>query len=646
MSDSLSSLVSLVGSPDLLVLICIGVPIGLFFGVVPGLGGKVGIALLIPMVFGMDALPGAVFLIAMHSVVHTGGSIPSILLGIPGSGPDAATIMDGYPMAKKGMGGIAIGASLTASALGGIFGAIFLAFLVPLIRPLVLNFGPAEIFLLCLFGLTFIASLSGKHLLRGLIMGCLGLLLANVGLNPHTGDERFTFGQLALWDGVNLIVVVLALFAVPEMLALAGNETFKGKAAPKHRAPVRQTLMGMWLALKYRWLLLRSSLMGAFLGVLPGVGGEAASWICYGLAAQTSKKPERFGKGAVEGVIAPEAANNAKEGGALLPTLLFGIPGSGGMALMLGAFFVLGINPGPLIFAEDGILVWSLIWTLCLANILGVAFCLVLSHPFLWLSKLSTSILIPIVLFFVVFGLMLTSKSPTEFFLLILFSGFGVAFKALHWPRPPLALGLVLGSILENSATQSLTLWGPAFIFKPSSLVLMIVLSAPLAYLIFRRSKHGVPKNANQKVPGSDIAKIRNNLVLSIVLFFVFGLALFMSFELKQQARLMPLSVSVLGLILLVFNLPWNGQSLTKSQPKAFSLIGQGLLLRYKGFFLTVGWFICLLVLTLNLSLLLIGPPMVFLFVFAAHRQMHSALVAGSFVCCIILLIRQTGLSV
>ena len=634
------------GSPDLLVLICIGVPIGLFFGVVPGLGGKVGIALLIPLVFGMDALPGAVFLIAMHSVVHTGGSIPSILLGIPGSGPDAATIMDGYPMAKKGMGGIAIGASLTASGLGGIFGAIFLAFLVPLVRPLVLNFGPAEIFLLCLFGLTFIASLSGKHLLRGLIMGCLGLLLANVGLNPHTGDERFTFGQLALWDGVNLIVVVLALFAVPEMLALAGNRASTGKAPPKHRAPVKQTLMGMWLALKYRWLLLRSSLMGAFLGVLPGVGGEAASWICYGLAAQTSKRPMRFGKGAVEGVIAPEAANNAKEGGALLPTLLFGIPGSGGMALMLGAFFVLGINPGPGIFADDGKLVWSLIWALCFANILGVVLCLVLSRPFLWLSNLSTNILIPIVLFFVVFGLALTSNSPTEIFLLVLFSGFGVAFKALHWPRPPLALGLVLGGIVENSATQSLTLWGPAFIFEPSSLVLMIVLSAPLAYLVFRRSKHGLPQIANQNMPGSDIAKIRMNLVLSIVLFFVFGLALFMSFELKQQARLMPLSVSVLGLILLVCNLPWNGQSLTKTQPIAFSLVGQGLLLRYKGFCVTVGWFICLLVLTLNVNLLLIGPPMVFLYVFVAHRQMHSALVAGSFVCGIILLIRQAGLLV
>ena len=646
MSESLSSLVSLAGSPDLLVLICIGVPIGLFFGVVPGLGGKVGIALLIPLVFGMDALPGAVFLIAMHSVVHTGGSIPSILLGIPGSGPDAATIMDGYPMAKKGMGGIAIGASLTASGLGGIFGAIFLAFLVPLVRPLVLNFGPAEVFLLCLFGLTFIASLSGKHLLRGLIMGCLGLLLANVGLNPHTGDERFTFGQLALWDGVNLIVVVLALFAVPEMLALASNRASTGKAAPKHRAPVRQTIMGMWLALKYRWLLLRSSLMGAFLGVLPGVGGEAASWICYGLAAQTSKRPERFGKGAVEGVIAPEAANNAKEGGALLPTLLFGIPGSGGMALMLGAFFVLGINPGPLIFADDGKLVWSLIWALCFANILGVVLCLALSRPFLWLSNLSTNILIPIVLFFVVFGLALTSNSPTEIFLLVLFSGFGVAFKALHWPRPPLALGLVLGGIVENSATQSLTLWGPAFILSPSSLFLILFLSAPFLYLVFRGSRQGTPQKENQILPTLQITNVGNNLALSMVLIFVFGLAIFLSFELEQQARVMPLGVSVIGLVLLVCNVIWSTARLGKTQPTALSHIGRSMLIQHAGFWATVGWFICLLILTMHLSLLLVGSSMVFLYVLFAHKQLFSAFMAGLFVFGVVLLIRHAGLLV
>ena len=214
------SLFTLIGSPYYMGLILLAIPIGMFFGAIPGLGGKLGIVLMIPFVFGMDMVAGAVFLLAMHSVVHTGGSIPSILFGIPGTGPDAATIVDGYPMSQQGRAGQALGASLGASGIGGVIGAIVLAALLPVLKPVVLSFSPAEFFLLAILGITFIATLSGNSLIKGLIVGMFGLMLAFVGLDPQTGTDRFTFSMLFLWDGIDIITAILALFAVPEMIAL------------------------------------------------------------------------------------------------------------------------------------------------------------------------------------------------------------------------------------------------------------------------------------------------------------------------------------------------------------------------------------------------------------------------------------------
>ncbi|MCZ6637447.1 MAG: tripartite tricarboxylate transporter permease, partial [Alphaproteobacteria bacterium] len=316
---------TVISSPLLMGLILLAIPIGMFFGAVPGLGGKLGIAILIPFVFGMDMIPGAVFLLAMHSVVHTGGSIPSILFGVPGTGPDAATIVDGYPMAQKGEAGRALGASLGASGLGGVVGAIVLALLIPVLEPVVLAFGPAEFFLLAILGITFIALLSGDSLVKGIMVGLFGLMLAFVGMDPQLGITRYTFGQLFLWDGIDVITAILALFAIPEMIALGvkgGAISAVSREAAKYS--VHEVFDGVLDVFRHWWLALRTAVIGAIIGVIPGLGGDAASWICYGHAVQSSKTPERFGKGAVEGVIAPETANNSKEGGSLLPTLFFG----------------------------------------------------------------------------------------------------------------------------------------------------------------------------------------------------------------------------------------------------------------------------------------------------------------------------------
>ena len=471
-------------------LLVLAIPIGMFFGAVPGLGGKLGIVLMIPFAFGMDMIPGAVFLLAMHSVVHTGGSIPSILFGVPGTGPDAATIVDGYPMTQKGEAGRALGASLGASGMGGVVGAIVLAVLIPVLEPVVLAFSPAEFFLMALLGITFISLLSGDSLIKGLIVGFFGLMLAFVGMDPQLGVTRYTFGQLFLWDGVDVITAILALFAIPEMIALGvkgGSISAVTKEAARYS--LAEVIDGVLDVFRHWWLALRTAVIGAVIGIIPGLGGDAASWICYGHAVQSSKTPERFGKGAVEGVIAPETANNSKEGGSLLPTLFFGVPGSSGMAIMLGALVILGIQPGPMLIQTNLGLVWTLIWALVIANILAVFMFLGVAKWLGLLAFVRGGLLIPFVLVLAMLGSYL-SRGHWENLVVIVVLGFlGYGLKRFGWPRPPFVIGLVLGPIAEKSLHQALALWGPAFLLRPISIVLVAIIVGTLAFTFVRGRK-------------------------------------------------------------------------------------------------------------------------------------------------------------
>jgi putative tricarboxylic transport membrane protein len=484
MEPFVRSLTILGSDVSLWLLMLAAVPLGMLFGAVPGLGGKLGIVISIPLVFGMDAVHGSVFLVAMHAVVHTGGSIPSILLGIPGTGPDAATVCDGYPMAQKGEAGRAIGASLAASAVGGVFGALFLAVLIPVVQPTVLAFGPAEFFALALLGITFIGSVSGRDLHKGLLVGALGLMLSFIGSEPQTGVQRFSMGQPFLWDGLEVTVVMLAVFAVPEALALAG----KGRVMhqPSDAAPyaVADLWSGIADVARFWWLTLRTSFIGAVIGLVPGLGGDVASWVCYGHAVQSSKTPERFGHGAVEGVIGPEAANNSKEGGALLPTLFFGIPGSSGMAVMLGAFVILGIQPGPEMAREHLDLVWVLIWTLVVSNVLAAAMFLAIGRWVVLAVHLRAGLLVPFVLLMTCMGVLLAASHWQNLGLLVALAALGHGFKQCDWPRAPLAIGLVLGPVMELSLHQSLTIWGPGFLLRPVAGMLLLATIATVVLSI------------------------------------------------------------------------------------------------------------------------------------------------------------------
>jgi TctA family transporter len=424
----------------------------------------------------------------MHSVVHTGGSIPSILFGVPGTGPDAATIVDGLPMTQKGEAGRALGASLGASAVGGVIGALFLAALIPVLEPVVLSFSPAEFFLLAILGITFIALLSGNSLLKGVIVGFFGLMLAFVGMDPQVGITRYAFGQLFLWDGVDIITAILALFAIPEMIALGvKGGSMSGVSMQAANYSMRDLGQGIGDVFRHWGLTLRTSIIGAAIGVIPGLGGDAASWICYGHAVQSSKTPERFGKGAVEGVIAPETANNSKEGGALLPTLFFGVPGSSGMAVMLGAFIILGIQPGPLMMVNHLDLVWTMIWALVVANLVAVVMFLAVARWVGLLSFVRGGLLIPFVLVLALLGSYL-SRGQWENMLIILGLGLlGYGLKRFNWPRPPFVIGLVLGPIAEDSLHKALALWGPSFLLRPISIILVVIILGTVIFSVIRR---------------------------------------------------------------------------------------------------------------------------------------------------------------
>jgi TctA family transporter len=316
-------------------LMLLGIAIGFAVGILAGLGGPVTLALMLPFIFKMEAVEAFAFLLGMSAVTATTGDITSILFGIPGEAITAATIVDGHPMAKKGEAGRALGAALMSSLVGAIFGALCLALAVPIVRPLVLSIGSPEFFMLALLGITFLAALTGEAVIKGLIAAALGLLFVTVGLDPIGGIERYTFGSLYLWDGLGLVPVTLGLFALPEIIDLAVKGT---SIAQTDVGKLGGVMEGIKDTFRHWWLVLRCSAIGAYIGVIPGMGDSVSQWVAYAHAVQSSAEKERFGNGAVEGVLGPGAANNSNLGGALIPTIAFGVPGSVTMAILLGAF--------------------------------------------------------------------------------------------------------------------------------------------------------------------------------------------------------------------------------------------------------------------------------------------------------------------
>ncbi|MGD8763021.1 MAG: tripartite tricarboxylate transporter permease, partial [Desulfobacteraceae bacterium] len=327
----LQSLAVVLQPGHLLMLIC-GVVMGLAIGILPGLGGIVGMTILLPVIYGMDPHSAFGLLIGMVAVIPTSDTFPSVMMGIPGSSASQATIMDGYPLAKRGEAARALGAAFTASLIGGLFGALVLTIIIPIARPLVLAFGSPELFMLALLGMSMVGVLSGNKPIRGILAAGIGVMIGALGDAPAVPEYRYTFGIDYLMDGIPLVVVGLGLFAFPEIVDLV----IKGRSIADVATLGKGWLDGVKDTLRHKFIVMRCSAIGVVVGFLPGLGGSVVDWIAYGHIIQTTRDREKFGKGDIRGVIAPESANNAKEGGGLIPTFLFGIPGSGSMAVFLG----------------------------------------------------------------------------------------------------------------------------------------------------------------------------------------------------------------------------------------------------------------------------------------------------------------------
>src|ERR671927_1272442 len=365
------------------VFMLAGIFVGFWVGLLPGLGGATTLALMLPFIYNMQPVEAFAFLLGMHSVVATTGDVTSILFGVPGEATTAAIILDGHAMAKKGEAGRALGAALASSLIGALIGAAALAAAIPIVRPLVLTFGSPELFMLSIVGLAFIASLSshgGRGMLRGFLAGALGLFFATVGQDPQAGVARYTFDLLYLWQGLDLVPVLVGIFAIPEILELVARGTSIAGQLPAGKLS-RGAFEGVKDTFRHFGLTIRCSLIGTFIGIMPGLGGSVAQWMAYGHATQSARDSEErkgFGGGDVRGVLGPGAACNSKEGGALIPTIAFGVPGSTSMAILLGGFFLLGMVPGPDMLTKHLTVTFSLVWTIVLANIITVGACFLL----------------------------------------------------------------------------------------------------------------------------------------------------------------------------------------------------------------------------------------------------------------------------
>jgi putative tricarboxylic transport membrane protein len=468
-------------------LMMVGMGLGFIVGLLPGIGGAATLALMLPFVFKMSPAEAFAFLLGMHAVAATTGDITSILFGVPGEAISAATVVDGHPMAKNGEAGRALGAALMSSLVGALIGALVLALAIPIVRPLVLSFGSPELFMLAMVGIACITSLSGlgaRSQIRGFAMGFFGLLLSTIGQERQSGSLRFDMGLMYLWDGLDLVPVLVGIFAIPEIIDLA----VRGTAIAGDRQPENLqagVIEGIKDTFRHFWLVVRCSAVGVFIGILPGAGGGVAQWVAYAHAVQSAKNAkerERFGKGDVRGVLGPGAANNSKEGGELIPTVAFGVPGGGAMAILLGGFLIMGLTPGPDMLTKHLAITFSMVWTLVIANIITVLLCLAVLNHLAKITYIRGGLIIPFVLFLVFVGSYTANGQIADLIVTFMFGSLGYLMVLFGWPRPPFVLGFVLGKLVETYLFISVNRYGFAWLSRPLVLTLVLLIGSVIAY--------------------------------------------------------------------------------------------------------------------------------------------------------------------
>ena len=544
-------------------LMCIGIVIGFIVGILPGLGGPTAMALMLPFIFKMQAVEAFAFLLGMTAVTATTGDITSVLFGVPGEPTTASTIVDGHAMAKKGEAGRALGAVLMSSLVGAIFGAFALAAAIPVIRPLVLTFGSPEFFMLSLLGITFVASLSGEDQLKGIISGGLGLMLATIGLDPIAGIQRYTLGQLFLWDGIGLVPVTIGFYAIPETIELAVLGT---SIAQQEVGKLGGVMEGVKDTFRHWWLVIRCSALGTFAAIIPGMGAATTQWLAYAHAVQSSPNKERFGKGAVEGVLGPGAANNSTLGGSLITTIAFGVPASVIMAILLGAFIIQGIVPGPdmLIPPPKGKLdlTFSFVWVIIISNVITVAACFLFLKPLVKITQVRGSLLIPLILLLVYLGAFAEKNAFEDMIVVLFFGALGWIMEKFKWPRPPVLLGLVLGPLAENRLFLSSDNYGAAWLWRPGVLIIFALTLAGILYPIIKERRQKRKSERQRAVTGGTKPEAREisfrfsrGSLFSASIVVLLGLALWQSRNFGYRAGLFPWAIGFPVLALAIVQL-------------------------------------------------------------------------------------------
>lgn len=530
-------------TPGHFLFLCVGVLLGLVIGILPGLGGTAMLSLLLPFVFGSDPGPVLAMMVGLLAVNNTSDTFPAVLMGIPGSSSSQATILDGFPLAKRGEAARALGAAFSASLIGGVFGALVLTLAIQFARPIILGVGYGEQLMLMILALTMVGMLTGASALKGVAACGFGLLLGTVGAAPATGEYRFAFDTVYLSDGISVVIVGLGMFAIPEIVDILRRRT----TISSSRTLGSGTLRGFAETLRHKWLVLRCSAIGTMLGALPGLGGPVITWIAYGHVVQTAKDRAELGKGDIRGVIGPESANNADNGGALIPALMFGIPGSASMAIFLGGLILIGVEPGLGMMERNLDLTFVIIWSLALANVLGTASCLVLAKPISRITLVPFAMIAPFMIAIVYFAAYQVTRSWYDLIALFVLGALGVYMKRFGWSPPALLIGFVLATRLDASVYQSVQVYGMSFLER-TGVQIMIALIVVSIVLAVRLKPHREALTADG--PHAP-ARLRPQVIFLGVIAACVVYAAWEASGLTFLARVFPLSVALISLALL-----------------------------------------------------------------------------------------------
>lgn len=469
-----------------ILTITLGVIMGIVAGATPGLSPSMGVALLVPFTYAMSPTLALILLVAIYIAANYGGSITAVTINAPGTPSSVVTAFDGYPLTKKGKPGMALGVSLVASTIGGIIGTLILIFFSGPLAKFALKFHPAEYFALAIFGLTTVASLGGKNWIKAFIAAMFGLLLNTVGIDPISGVSRFTFGFSFLYDGFALIPALIGLFALSEIFKqLEGGDFSIQKVAPgKQEWPTTSTY---W---KLKNTIMRSSFMGTIIGIFPGAGATIAAFISYDVAKRVSKEPEEFGKGSLEGVAAAEGANSSSVGGALIPLLTLGIPGSASTAVLIGALMIHDLTPGPQLFISNPDIIYGLLASLLIANVILLVLGFFGARLWIKVTTIPKTVLFPLIFAVSIIGSFAVRNSFFDVAACLVFGVFGWILRRYNYPVAPIILGMVLGNIAETNFIRAIMMGGwTVFFTRPMSLGMLVVAAASFGVPLMQAHK-------------------------------------------------------------------------------------------------------------------------------------------------------------